>query len=149
MCIINYYVQNEREKSPFILKGFVVSFWALRTSTLWQNQADHNGGELWQTGYQVISYPCALVPYHFVPKGKPYHFVPNSQVIPFRTHILLYCFNVNLNLIIFRLIISIKQMLMVKNMLEYVLDIFINYIILLANSFHLVPPAPFIYLFVD
>ena len=33
------------------------------------------------------------LPYHFVPKS--YHFVP--KVIPFRTHILLYCFNVNLN----------------------------------------------------
>ena len=31
--------------------------------------------------------------YHFVPKS--YHFV--LKVIPFRTHILLYCFNVNLN----------------------------------------------------
>ena len=33
------------------------------------------------------------LPYHFVPKS--YHFVP--KVIPFRTHILLYCFSVNLN----------------------------------------------------
>ena len=31
--------------------------------------------------YQVISYPCALVPCHFVPKAIPLR----TQVIPFRT----------------------------------------------------------------